>query len=155
MWTWSFELADVLTTLTIISIISAAAYRLVLLPILQKLDVERIQDRTFFSDKYDTLIETLKELKEEIKLSRQERMQQAQRHLQLVGRVDVLEARVNYLMNEIHEKEKMVIAGLVISLVMAILFNLNELAMSIASGLLGYIGGAKTAVHKSERSDER
>ena len=168
MWTWSFELADVLTTLTIISIISAAAYRLVLLPILQKLDVERIQDRTFFSDKYDTLIETLKELKEEIKLSRQERMQQAQRHLQLVGRVDVLEARVNDLRNELHEKEKkimnidriniadlMVIAGLVISLVMAILFNLNELAMSIASGLLGYIGGAKTAIHKSERSDEQ
>lgn len=106
MWTWSFELADVLTTLTIISIISAAAYRLVLLPILQKLDIERIQDRTFFSDKYDTLIETLKELKEEIKLSRQERMQQAQRHLQLVGRVDVLEARVNDLRNELHEKEK-------------------------------------------------
>lgn len=49
----------------------------------------------------------------------------------------------------------MVIAGLVISLVMAILFSLNELAMSIASGLLGYIGGAKTAVHKSERSDEQ
>ena len=159
MWTWSFELADVLTTLTIISIISAAAYRLVLLPILQKLDVERIQDRTFFSDKYDTLIETLKELKEEIKLSRQERMQQAQRHLQLVGRVDVLEARVNDLRNEMHEKENVadlvVITGLVAALVMAILFSLNELAMSIASGLLGYIGGAKTAVHKSERSDEQ
>lgn len=57
--------------------------------------------------------------------------------------------------DRINIADLMVIAGLVISLVMAILFSLNELAMSIASGLLGYIGGAKTAVHKSERSDER
>lgn len=57
--------------------------------------------------------------------------------------------------DRINIADLMVITGLVISLVMAILFNLNELAMSIASGLLGYIGGAKTAVHKSERSDEQ
>ncbi len=57
--------------------------------------------------------------------------------------------------DRINIADLMVIAGLVISLVMAILFSLNELAMSIASGLLGYIGGAKTAVHKSERSDEQ
>nr|DAR40917.1 MAG TPA: hypothetical protein [Bacteriophage sp.] len=32
---------------------------------------------------------------------------------------------------------------------MAIFYNLNELAMSIASGLLGYIGGTvKSAVHQ-------
>lgn len=106
MWTWSFELADVLTTLTIISTLGGMAYYLIVRPFLQRLEEDRINDRTFFSDKYDTLIETLKELKEEIKLSRQERMQQAQRHLQLVGRVDVLEARVNDLRNEMHEKEK-------------------------------------------------
>lgn len=57
--------------------------------------------------------------------------------------------------DRINIADLMVIAGLVISLVMAILFSLNELAMSIASGLLGYIGGAKTAVHKSERGDEQ
>lgn len=57
--------------------------------------------------------------------------------------------------DRINIADLMVIAGLVISLVMAILFNLNELSMSIASGLLGYIGGAKTAIHKSERSDEQ
>lgn len=57
--------------------------------------------------------------------------------------------------DRINIADLMVIAGLVISLVMAILFSLNELAMSIASGLLGYIGGAKTAVHKTERSDEQ
>lgn len=106
MWTWSFELADVLTTLTIMSTLGGMAYYLIIRPFLQRLEEDRINDRTFFSSKYDTLIETLKELKEEIKLSRQERMQQAQRHLQLVGRVDVLEARVNDLRNELHEKEK-------------------------------------------------
>ena len=106
MWTWSFELADVLTTLTIMSTLGGMAYYLIIRPFLQRLEEDRINDRTFFSSKYDTLIETLKELKEEIKLSRQERMQQAQRHLQLVGRVDVLEARVNDLRNEMHEKEK-------------------------------------------------
>lgn len=106
MWTWSFELADVLTTLTIMSTLGGMAYYLIIRPFLQRLEEDRVNDRTFFSSKYDTLIETLKELKEEIKLSRQERMQQAQRHLQLVGRVDVLEARVNDLRNEMHEKEK-------------------------------------------------
>lgn len=102
MWTWSFELADVLTTLTIISTLGSMAYYLIVRPFLQRLEEDRINDRTFFSSKYDTLIETLRELKEEIKLSRQDRIQQAQRHLQLVGRVEVLESRVDDLRNEIH-----------------------------------------------------
>lgn len=34
-----------------------------------------------------------------------------------------------------------VVAGLVAALIMTIFYNLNELSMSIASGLLGYIGG--------------
>lgn len=42
-----------------------------------------------------------------------------------------------------------VIIGLVMALILAIFYTLNELAMSIASGLLGYIGGtAKSAVHQ-------
>ena len=42
-----------------------------------------------------------------------------------------------------------VIIGLVTALIMAIFYILNELAMSIASGLLGYIGGTvKSAVHQ-------
>lgn len=63
---------------------------------------DRENDIKFITAKYDTLIETLKELKEEIRLSRQDRIQQAQRHLQLVGRVEVLESRVNDLRNEMH-----------------------------------------------------
>ena len=106
MWTWSSELADVLTTLTIISTLGGMAYYLIVRPFLQRLEEDRINDRTFFSSKYDTLIETLRELKEEIKLSRQDRIQQAQRHLQLVGRVEVLESRVDDLRNELHGEKR-------------------------------------------------
>lgn len=35
-----------------------------------------------------------------------------------------------------------VIIGLVVALILAIFYEQNELAMSIASGLLGYIGGS-------------
>nr|DAT73849.1 MAG TPA: Translation initiation factor eIF-2B epsilon repeat, aa motif, TRANSLATION.3A [Caudoviricetes sp.] len=38
MWTWSFELADVLTTLTIISTLGGMAYYLVIRPFLQWLE---------------------------------------------------------------------------------------------------------------------
>jgi predicted CDP-diglyceride synthetase/phosphatidate cytidylyltransferase len=42
-----------------------------------------------------------------------------------------------------------VVIGLVTALILAIFYTLNELAMSIASGLLGYIGGTvKSAVHQ-------
>lgn len=42
-----------------------------------------------------------------------------------------------------------VIIELVTELILAIFYTLNELAMSIASGLLGYIGGTvKSAVHQ-------
>lgn len=42
-----------------------------------------------------------------------------------------------------------VIIGLVTALILAIFYTFNELAMSIASGLLGYIGGTvKSAVHQ-------
>lgn len=44
-----------------------------------------------------------------------------------------------------------VIIGLVVALILAIFYEQNELAMSIASGLLGYIGGnIKTAATKKE-----
>ena len=42
-----------------------------------------------------------------------------------------------------------VIIGLISALVMAIFYAMNELAMSIASGLLGYIGGSvKSTVNR-------
>lgn len=56
--------------------------------------------------------------------------------------------------DRVNVADLVVILGLVAGLMAAIFSGLNELAMSIASGLLGYIGGAKTAVHKTERSDK-
>lgn len=49
-----------------------------------------------------------------------------------------------------------VIIGLVVALVLAIFYDQNELAMSIASGLLGYIGGniKTTATKKGDNSNE-
>ena len=58
------------------------------------------------------------------------------------------------MIDKINIADLVVITGLVTGLVMAILFSLNELAMSIASGLLGYIGGSKLSPRK-ERSDEK
>ena len=44
-----------------------------------------------------------------------------------------------------------VVVALSLALMLAIFYKQNELSMSIASGLLGYIRGAtKSAVHKKE-----
>lgn len=44
-----------------------------------------------------------------------------------------------------------VVVALSLALMMAIFYKQNELSMSIASGLLGYIGGTtKSAVQKKE-----
>lgn len=45
MWTWSFELADVLTTITIISTLGGMAYYLVIRPFLQRLEEDRSGSR--------------------------------------------------------------------------------------------------------------
>ena len=102
MWTWSFTVESVAAIVGIVSTICGAIYYCGISPMLTNIKKDRENDIKFITAKYDTLIETLKELKEEIRLSRQDRIQQAQRHLQLVGRVDALESRVNDLRNEIH-----------------------------------------------------
>jgi EamA domain-containing membrane protein RarD len=49
----------------------------------------------------------------------------------------------------------LVIIGLVTALILAIFYASNELAMSIASGLLGYIGGnIKTATTTKKESEK-
>lgn len=102
MWTWSFTIESVAAIVGIVSTICGAIYFCGISPILTNIKKDRENDIKFITAKYDTLIETLKELKEEIRLSRQDRIQQAQRHLQLVGRVEVLESRVDDLRNELH-----------------------------------------------------
>lgn len=52
---------------------------------------------------------------------------------------------------KINISDCLVIIGLVTALVLAIFYAMHELAMSIASGLLGYIGGTvKSAASKGE-----
>lgn len=102
MWTWSFTIESVGAVVGIVGSICGAIYYCGISPMLTNIKKDRENDIKFITAKYDTLIETLKELKEEIRLSRQDRIQQAQRHLQLVGRVDAIESRVNDLRNEIH-----------------------------------------------------
>ena len=106
MWTWSFTIESVGVVVGIVSTICGAIYYYGISPMLENIKKDRENDIKFITAKYDTLIETLKELKEEIRLSRQDRIQQAQRHLQLVGRVDVLESRINDLRNELHGEKR-------------------------------------------------
>lgn len=106
MWTWSFTIESVAAIVVIVGTIVGAIYCYVISPMLDNIKKDRENDIKFITAKYDTLIETLKELKEEIRLSRQDRIQQAQRHLQLVGRVEVLESRVDDLRNELHGEKR-------------------------------------------------
>ena len=56
---------------------------------------------------------------------------------------------MNIMFEKVNIPDCIVIIGLVTELILAIFYTLNELAMSIASGLLGYIGGTvKSAVHQ-------
>ena len=50
MWTWQFELNDILTTLTIVGIVAGAGYRLLIIPLLQQLDSQRMQDNLIFQE---------------------------------------------------------------------------------------------------------
>lgn len=49
----------------------------------------------------------------------------------------------------------LVVIGLVSALVLAIFYGLNELAMSIASGLLGYIGGTVKSTTQTKGEEKR
>lgn len=106
MWTWSFTVESVAAIVVIIGSVCGGIYYHGISPMLENIKKDRENDIKFITAKYDTLIETLKELKEEIRLSRQDRIQQAQRHLQLVGRVEVLESRVDDLRNELRGEKR-------------------------------------------------
>lgn len=103
MWTWQFELNDILTTLSIVAIIGGASYRLLIVPILTRISDERMQDNLIFTERMNTLNETLLELKEEIKLSRVQRTRAYTEHVKLTARVDGIENRVDELRGDFHE----------------------------------------------------
>ena len=103
MWTWKFELSDILTTLSIVVLIGGASYRLLILPILTHMGDERMQDYLLFTERMSMLNETLLELKEEIKLSRVQRTKAYAEHLKLMARVDVIENRVDNIKEELND----------------------------------------------------
>lgn len=103
MWTWQFQLDDILTTLSIVAIIGGASYRLLIVPILTRISDERMQDNLIFTERMNTLNETLLELKEEIKLSRVQRTKAYTEHVKLTARVDGIENRVDELRGDFHE----------------------------------------------------
>lgn len=103
MWTWQFALDDVLTTLTIVGLVATAIYRMLVIPILTRLGDERMQDNLLFTERMNVLNETLLELKEEIKLSREQRIKDYTSHVKLTARVDGLESRVDELKEDFHE----------------------------------------------------
>lgn len=103
MWTWQFQLDDILTTLSIVAIIGGASYRLLIVPILTRISDERMQDNLIFTERMNTLNETLLELKEEIKLSRVQRIKAYTEHVKLTARVDGIENRVDELRGDFHE----------------------------------------------------
>ena len=55
MWTWKFELIDILTTLSIVVLIGGVIYNIFILPILTRLGDERMQDSFGDLQNYTTL----------------------------------------------------------------------------------------------------
>lgn len=103
MWTWQFQLDDILTTLSIVAIIGGASYRLLIVPILTRISDERMQDNLIFTERMGALNQTLLELKDEIKLSREQRTKAYTEHVKLTTRVDGIENRVDELRGDFHE----------------------------------------------------
>lgn len=103
MWTWQFELNDILTTLTIVSIVVGFAYKVLVLPLLEKRDLQHLQDTLVFQEKMGVLTETLNDLKNEIKLSREERVKAFTEHVKLATRVNGMESQLNELKGDLHE----------------------------------------------------
>ena len=62
---------------------------------------------------------------------------------------------MNFQFDKINIADMVVIAALSISLFASIYCSQNELSMSIASGLLGYIGGASKHITKENGNDCR
>lgn len=103
MWTWQFQLDDILTTLTIVSIVAGLTYKVLVLPLLEKRDLQHLQDTLVFQEKMGVLTETLNDLKNEIKLSREERVKAFTEHVKLATRVNGMESQLNELKGDLHE----------------------------------------------------
>lgn len=103
MWTWRFELNDILTTLTIVIAVASIGYRVLVLPLLEKQDLQRMQDTLIFREKMGMLTDTLEDLKNEIKLSREQRINAYTEHVKLASHVNSIDARLNDIKEVLHE----------------------------------------------------
>ena len=103
MWTWQFQLDDILTTLTIVSVVAGLTYKVLVLPLLEKRDLQHLQDTLVFQEKMGVLTETLNDLKNEIKLPREERVKAYTEHVKLATRVKGMESQIYELRGEFHE----------------------------------------------------
>jgi hypothetical protein len=86
-----------------VGVVAGAGYRLLIIPLLEKLDLQRMQDNLMFQEKMGVLTDTLKDLKDEIKLSREQRTKAYTEHVKLTSRVEGIEARVDELRGDLHE----------------------------------------------------
>lgn len=59
------------------------------------------------------------------------------------------------MFEKVNVPDCLVIIGLVTALVLAIFYAMHELAMSIASGLLGYIGGTVKSATQMKGEEKR
>ena len=57
------------------------------------------------------------------------------------------------MIEKINVSDLLTVAGLLGALILSIFYGMNELAMSIASGLLGYIGGNIKTATTNRRND--
>lgn len=62
-----------------------------------------MQDNLMFQEKMGVLTDTLKDLKDEIKLSREQRTKAYTEHVKLTSRVEGIEVRVDELRGDLHE----------------------------------------------------
>lgn len=59
------------------------------------------------------------------------------------------------LIEKINITEVVAVVGLVATLIISVLYDMNELAMSIGSGLIGYIGGNARAAATKKGDNEK
>lgn len=92
-----------LTTLTIVGIVAGTGYRLLIVPLLDRIESQRKQDSVEFTGKWNALFDTLGELKDEMKQSRAERTESAATFMMLTTRLESMEKRINELRGELHD----------------------------------------------------
>lgn len=92
-----------LTTLTIVGIVAGAGYRLLIVPLLDRIESQRKQDSVEFTGKWNALFDTLGELKDEMKQSRAERVKSEATFMMLTTKLESMEKRINELREELHD----------------------------------------------------